>query len=82
MARPCKIFMKCDFDEALGDMLYKMRQKRGLSQLEVAEKIGIRKGCMSRYERGVTTMPVHVLYNLSRFYGFSIDEAIKKAARK
>lgn len=43
---------------AWGERLRVMRGKRGLSQLQLAERIGCTRGAVSAWERGVTAPPL------------------------
>ncbi len=41
-------------DKAFGDNLFKSRKKAGLSQEELAEKMGITRQTISKWETGVS----------------------------
>ena len=61
-----------------GKMISEMRMKLGLSQDEVAERLGIKKSTYGNYERAERKIPLPELITMSKFYGFSIDDFINE----
>lgn len=55
------------------DKLRSLREARKLTQLQVAERIGISKAMISAYETASKAPSIDVLIRLSRLYGVSID---------
>ena len=55
------------------EKLKALREARGLTQLQVADRIGISKAMISAYETASKAPSVDVLIRLSRLYGVSID---------
>lgn len=55
------------------EKLKKLREARGLTQLQVAERIGISKAMISAYETASKAPSVEVLIRLSHLYRVSID---------
>ena len=55
------------------DILLELRQKRGLSQEELAEKLFVTRQAVSRWENGETTPNVDTLKLLSKLYDVSIN---------
>ncbi len=53
------------------------RKKAGLSQEELAEKIGVSRQAVSKWERGEASPDTDNLIALSEVYGVSLDELIK-----
>lgn len=51
-----------------------LRKKKGLTQAELAEKIGYSDKAISRWEKGDTLPDITMLYNLCEFYGISLDD--------
>lgn len=49
------------------------RLELGLTQKELAEKIGSTSKNIWAYENNVSTPPIDILINLSNFFGYSID---------
>ncbi len=66
-------------DEALALKLKIMRQRRGLTQKELSEHIGIGRQCISSYETGRSTPPPENLMIFADFYGISVDSLLDKA---
>jgi transcriptional regulator with XRE-family HTH domain len=55
----------------------KFRDKAGLSQTELADKLGVDKATISRYENGTRQPSVEMLYKISKVLHVSIDNLIK-----
>ena len=55
------------------EKLKALREARGLTQLQVANRIGISKAMISAYETASKAPSIDVLIRLSRLYGVSID---------
>ena len=56
----------------LREKLIVSRNKAGLSQMELAERLGVSRQAVSRWESGDTTS-VDKLKTLARIYGVSLD---------
>lgn len=54
-------------------MLRELREKRGLSQSEVAEAIGVTTGLIGQIERGDRRGSVDTIRRLANFFGVSMD---------
>ena len=61
-----------------GTRLRKHRIRLGLTQQQVAEKINVDRSTYSYYELGRTTPSIETLYELTKLFGVSADELIKK----
>lgn len=57
----------------LKDMLRTLREKRGLSQADVAEYLGIQTGTYSTYETGTRNIGSDKVVKLADFYGVTTD---------
>ena len=57
----------------LSDKLKELRSKYGLSQRQVAERLGVSPSIVSGYETGERTPSTEVLLALSRLYHVSTD---------
>ena len=55
------------------EKLKALREARGLTQLQVANRIGISKAMISAYETASTAPSIEVLIRLSRLFGVSVD---------
>ena len=61
----------------LGNNLYSLRKKSGLSQEEFAEKLHISRQAVSKWERGEAFPDTENLIEIAEFYGVTIDELVK-----
>ena len=62
---------------ALIDALVTMRNKAGLTQAQVAEKLGTQKSNISRLERGSSNPSWKTLQNYANVCGFEISMKLK-----
>lgn len=56
--------------------LYELRKKQGLSQEELAEKLGVSRQAVSKWERSEASPDTDNLIALAKLYGLSLDELI------
>ena len=61
---------------SLGNSLYNSRKKKGLSQEEVAEKLGVSRQTISKWETDETVPDIYQAKKLAKIYGLSLDELI------
>lgn len=61
----------------VANRLQQLRKKNNLSQEELAEKIGISRQAVSKWERAEASPDTDNLILLSRLYGVSLDELLK-----
>ena len=59
-----------------GDNLYTLRKQRGLSQDEFAEKMGVSRQAISKWERNESYPDTENLIAIAKFFGISIDDMI------
>ena len=57
----------------IANRLYELRKKNGLSQEELAEKIGVSRQAVSKWERAESSPDTDNLIELARLYGVSLD---------
>lgn len=57
----------------IGERLAELRRKRNLNQEELAEKLGVSRQAVSKWERGESTPDISNLIALSELYEVSID---------
>lgn len=57
-----------------GKRLAKLRRNANLTQMEVAERLGISFQAVSYWERGKTMPDISNLVNIAKIYNVSIDE--------
>ncbi len=60
----------------LGANMLKARKKKGLSQEEVAAKLGVSRQTISKWELDETVPDIYQAKKLSLLYGLSLDELI------
>ncbi len=60
----------------LGTNLFNARKKRGLSQEEVAERLGVSRQTISKWETDETLPDICQSKKLANLYGLSLDELI------
>ena len=60
----------------LGNSLFDARKKKGLSQEEVAEKLGVSRQTISKWETEETVPDIYQAKKLAKIYGLSLDELI------
>ncbi len=60
----------------LGNHLLEARKKQGLSQEEVAEKLGVSRQTISKWETGETIPDIRQAKRLSTLYHVTLDELI------
>ena len=58
----------------LSEKIYTLRRKSGLSQEQLAEKIGVSRQAISKWEGGLSTPELDKLRALSELFHVSIDE--------
>ena len=56
--------------------LFELRKNHGLSQEELAEKLGVSRQAVSKWERGEASPDTDNLIALAKLYGLSLDELI------
>lgn len=61
------------WEEYNAQILLDARKKAGLTQQELAERIGANKGYVSRLERGLTIPTVSTLYRIAAAMGFAVE---------
>ena len=61
---------------SLGNRLFHARKKRGLSQEEVAEKLGVSRQTVSKWETDETLPDIRQAKKMALLYHLSLDELI------
>ena len=64
------------------EKLRALRDARGLTQLQVANRIGVSKAMVSAYETASKAPSIEVLIRLSRLFGVSVDYLVGVDAPK
>ena len=60
----------------LANRLYEYRKQSGLSQEELAEKLGISRQSVSKWERAESCPDTDNLIELAKIYNVSLDELV------
>jgi transcriptional regulator with XRE-family HTH domain len=63
-------------EDLIGDRLRELRKKRGLTQTEIAERLGINQTLVSQYERGKLRLHGALIAALARALRVSSDEIL------
>jgi transcriptional regulator with XRE-family HTH domain len=63
-------------DETLGQRLARLRKQKGLTQVELAERIGIIQSLVSEYERDKLRLNAQMLARFALALGVSADELL------
>lgn len=64
------------FFKRLGGRVAELRKERDITQVQVAEYLGISQQTVNAYETGYRRIPVSALPPLARFLGVSLDELV------
>ncbi|MCD7778931.1 MAG: helix-turn-helix domain-containing protein [Clostridiales bacterium] len=56
-----------------GMKIKELRESKGLTLPEAAEKLGINRGSLSRYENGIVEPSLSTAAKIAKFYSVSLD---------
>jgi len=65
-----------EFSRRLAERIVSMRKANGMTQTDVADKLGITQQSFARYEAGQRRFPVNILPTLAEALDVSIEELI------
>ena len=65
-------------NETFGQRLARLRKQNGLTQDEIAEKIGISPQAVSKWENDISSPDISIILSLSDILGVSTDELLGK----
>ena len=75
-----------EFFVQMGARVAQLRKQSGITQVQLAEALGLSQAAITAYENGVRRVPVSMLPTLARILGVSIEELIgeppSRATRK
>lgn len=63
--------------ETLGTMIASLRKEHGMTQLELAEKMGVTDKAVSKWERDLSCPDVNTIPTLAEVFGISVDELMQ-----
>lgn len=68
--------------KTLGTMIVELRKQHGMTQLELAEKMGVTDKAVSKWERDLSCPDINSIPNLAEILGVSVEELmqVKKEA--
>lgn len=66
--------------KTLGIMIASLRKEQGLTQLELAEKMGVTDKAVSKWERDLSCPDVNTIPELAEVFGISVDELMQVKA--
>ena len=61
----------------IANRLVQLRKQHGLSQEELAEKLGISRQAISKWERAESSPDTDNLISIAKLYNVSLDELLK-----
>lgn len=59
-----------------GMLLHELRKKKGMTQKQLADKLGVTEATVSRYESNTATPPLDTLRTISSIMNVSLDELL------
>ena len=63
--------------KTLGTMIAELRKQHGMTQLELAEKMGVTDKAVSKWERDLSCPDIKSLPNLAQILGVSVEELMQ-----
>ena len=63
--------------KTLGNMIAELRKQKGMTQLELAEKMGVTDKAVSKWERDLSCPDINSLSNLAEVLGVSVEELMQ-----
>lgn len=66
--------------ETFGNMVAVLRKEKGMTQLELAEKMGVTDKAVSKWERDLSFPDVSSIPKLAEILGVSVDELMQNKA--
>lgn len=63
--------------QTFGNMIAALRKEKGMTQLELAEKMGVTDKAVSKWERDLSFPDVSSIPKLAEIFGVSVDELMQ-----
>ena len=63
--------------QTLGLMISSLRKEKGMTQLELAEKMGVTDKAVSKWERDLSYPDINSIPKLAEIFGVSVDELMQ-----
>ena len=64
-------------EKTLGTMIAELRKQRGMTQLELAEQMGVTDKAVSKWERGLSCPDIHSILKLAEVLGISVEDLMQ-----
>ena len=64
-------------EKTLGNYIAELRKKNGMTQAELAEKLGITDKAVSKWERDLSCPDIALLPRIAEIFGLSVDELMR-----
>ena len=68
--------------ETYGNMVAALRKKKGMTQLELAEKMGVTDKAVSKWERDLSFPDVNTIPKLAEIFNVTVDELIQAKSKE
>ena len=68
--------------ETFGNMVAALRKKKGMTQLELAEKMGVTDKAVSKWERDLSFPDVNTIPKLAEIFNVTVDELIQAKSKE
>ena len=63
--------------KTLGTMIAELRKQRGMTQLELAEQMGVTDKAVSKWERGLSCPDINSIPKLAEILGVSVEDLMQ-----
>ena len=64
----------------IGKVIYKLRKEKGMTQLELAEKMGVTDKAVSKWERDLSFPDINSIPKLAEIFDVSVDDLMQVKA--
>lgn len=64
--------------KTIGEKIYELRKRKGMTQDELAEKMGVSSQAVSKWEKDLSIPDIAILIELSDFFHITLDELIRE----
>lgn len=71
-----------ELNATLGNFLRQKREQKGISQQQIADKLGVTKTAVSYWESGKRSMYASTLFDYCDAIDYDVDELIKRITLK
>ena len=59
-------------------MIKKLREEKGITQAELATRLGITQSAVAQWEKGITKPAIDKLLKIAEYLGCTVDELLVK----